>query len=111
VLSEESNQNFELAILSESEEAEIVNLKPSFCEVKDGIITTMEIPTGTKDDQGNLQHRWFLIADPATTTAFNDYFSEIWDRLKDDSKGLRALAWLNKQITTLEDKLGLPRSI
>ncbi len=111
VLSEESNQNFELAILSKSEEAEIANLKHSFCEVKDGIITTMEIPTGTRDDQGNLQHRWFLIADPAMTTAFNDYFSDMWDRLKDDSKNVPALAWLNRQITTLEDRLGIPRSI
>jgi transcriptional regulator with XRE-family HTH domain len=111
VLSEESNQHFELAILSKSEEAEIANLKPSFCEVKDGIITTMEIPTGTKNDQGNLQHRWFLIEDPATTMAFHNYFSEMWDRLKDDSTGVPALIWLNRHITTLEDKLGLPRSI
>jgi hypothetical protein len=111
ILSPESNGRFDLALISEEEEDIIGNIQPCFLEIKDGILTTMEIPTGKRDKHGNLLHRWFLIKDPAITNAFNDHFSDVWDRLRDDSKGIATVTWLNKQINTLEDRLGLPRSM
>jgi transcriptional regulator with XRE-family HTH domain len=110
ILSEDSNKNFEFALIHEDEEAILGDVKTSFCEVKKGLVTTMEVPTGTVDENGNLQHKWFVIEDVTVTNAVADYFSDIWDLLKDDSKGLSALLWLNQQINTLEDLLGLPRT-
>jgi hypothetical protein len=110
ILSEDSNKNFEFALIHEDEEHILGDVKPSFCEVKKGVVTTMEVPTGTTDDHGNLQHKWFVIEDVTVTNAVADYFSDIWDLLKDDSKGLSALLWLNQQINTLEDQLGIPRT-
>jgi hypothetical protein len=111
ILAPESNNNFELAIIHDAEENIIGDIKPSFCEVKSGVITILEVPTGIRDEDGNLQHKWFLIEDSAITTAFQDYLSDVWDRLREDSKGLSALRWLNQQINTLEDQLRIPRSL
>jgi transcriptional regulator with XRE-family HTH domain len=113
VLAPESNNNFEFAIISEEEEKSLnlSDFRPVFCESKQGVITIMEIPMNIKDKEGNLQHQWHLIKDRTMTNSFHDYFVELWDSLKDDSKGLPALAWLNQQINTLEDKLGKQRSM
>jgi transcriptional regulator with XRE-family HTH domain len=113
VLAPESNGNFEFAIISEEEEKslDLDDFKPIFCESKQGTITIMEIPMNTKDEEGNLQHQWYLIKDRTMTNSFHDYLADLWDRLKDDSKAISALAWLNQQITTLEDKLEKPRSV
>jgi transcriptional regulator with XRE-family HTH domain len=110
ILSEDSNKNFEFALIHEDEEHILGDVKPSFCEVKKGVVTTMEVPTGTSDENGNLKHKWFVIEDATVTNAVVDYFSDIWDFLKDDSKGLSALLWLNQKINGLEDQLKLPRT-
>jgi hypothetical protein len=103
----DNNQNLAIAIISREEEEEIANIKPTFCEVKDGIIVIMEVPTGTRDEKGNRQHKWFLIKDPTITSAFQHHLSDIWDSLKDESKDPRyTLKWLDRQIEKLEMQLG-----
>jgi hypothetical protein len=100
------NANLEIAIISKEEEAIIGNIKPTFCEVKDGIIVIMEVPTGEQNLDGSFLHKWFLIKDPAITNAFQRHLSDLWNSLRDESKEPRStLKWLDQQIALLEKML------
>jgi hypothetical protein len=110
IVSPESNNNFELAIIHEEEQKMIGQIMPSFCEIKGGVVTVMEVPTGTSNKHGFPNHKWFIIENLAITDAFEAYFLDFWERLKDESKGLGALRWINKGIQTLEDQLEIPHS-
>jgi hypothetical protein len=99
-----NSKNFEIALAEEEEEESILNIKPTFCEVKDGILTVMEVPY--HDIEGKLGHKWFLIKDSTITAAFQEHLSQLWDRLKVESKDqMSVLRWITQKINTLEDRI------
>jgi transcriptional regulator with XRE-family HTH domain len=101
-----NSPNFEIALVEEDEEI-ITNMKPTFCEVKAGVIAIMEVPY--HDKKGNFGgHKWFLIEDQTITRAFEEHLSQLWDRLRDSSKDqISVLRWFRQKIQTLEDRIRL----
>jgi hypothetical protein len=100
-----NSPNFEIALV-EGDEENMVNIKPIFCEVKEGITAVMEVPCN--DHEGNIDHKWCLIKDPTITRALEEHLLQLWDRLRATSKDqISVLRWFRQKIQTLEDKIRL----
>lgn len=100
-----NSPNFEIALIEEDEE-NMVNIKPVFCEVKEGIAAIMEVPC--YDQQGEIDHKWFLIKDSIVIRSLEEHLLQLWDRLRATSKDqISVLRWFKQKIQTLEDQIRL----
>ncbi len=96
-------QNYRMALLSEAEW--IQGIRPSFCEVRDGVLSVMEIPTETIEKQITL--KWIVIRDPFITSALHEHFSRYWHKeIPDYDKDKYLIEkWLMQQIQKVESRI------